>query len=112
MVRQLWADLKANDALALEAMMAPGFQSVHSDGARDKGAELDLIGGLDLGEYTLGDFKVTQNGPVLIVTYFVSVEETIGDHRMSTEPAARLTAFLLADDGWQWIAHANLKPLK
>ena len=42
----------------------------------------------------------------------VSVEETIEGKRLSTKPAARLTIFLKTDSGWQWIAHANLNPLK
>jgi len=48
----------------------------------------------------------------MIVSYFVSVGETIDAKRLSTESAARLTIFLKTDSGWQWIAHANLNPLK
>ena len=36
LVRQLWAEVKAGNVEALEKMMAPGFQSVHADGARDR----------------------------------------------------------------------------
>ena len=112
LVRELWNDFKTQDISALEKKIAPGFQSVHEDGASDAQAELKLLKGLNLGEYTLSDFKVTQVGPAIIVSYFVSVEETIEGKRLSSKPAARLTIFLKTDTGWQWIAHANLNPLK
>jgi len=92
--------------------MAPGFQSIHEDGARDAEEELKLLKQLNLGDYTLSNFKVTEVGPTMIVSYFVSVVETIDAKCLSIEPAARLTIFLKTDSGWQWIAHANLNPLK
>ena len=112
LVRELWNDFKTQDISALESKIAPGFQSVHEDGARDARAELKLLKELNLGEYTLSNFKVTQVDPAIIVSYFVSVEETIEGKRLSSKPAARLTIFLKTDSGWQWIAHANLNPLK
>jgi len=55
---------------------------------------------------------VTHVGPVTIVSYFASAPETIEGKRLSIKPAARLSVFLKTDSGWQWIAHANLNPLK
>ena len=112
LVRRLWNDIKARNMEAIEKWITPGFQSIHQDGARDREAEIKLISGLDLGEYTLSNFKVTQVGPVIIATYFVSVEETIAGKRLSKKPAARLSAFLKTESSWKWIAHANLKALK
>jgi len=112
LVRELWNDFKMQNISALEKKIAPGFQSIHEDGARDAEAELKLLKELNLEEYALSNFKVTQVGPAIIVSYFVSVEETIEGKRLSTKPAARLTIFLKTDSSWQWIAHANLNPLK
>ena len=112
LVRELWNDFKTQNISALEKKIAPGFQSIHEDGASDAEAELKLLKELNLGEYTLSNFEVTEVGPAIIVSYFVSVEETIEGKRLSTEPAARLSIFLKTDSGWQWIAHANLNPLK
>ena len=113
LVHQLWADVKAGNVKALEKMMSPGFQSMHEDGARDRTGELQILKGVNLGDYTLTNLKVTQNGPVIIVTYFVSVEETIKGKRLpATKPAARLSAWLKTDSGWKWIIHANLRSLK
>ena len=113
LVHQLWADVKAGNVEALEKMMSPGFQSMHEDGARDRKGELQILKGVNLGNYTLTNLKVTQTGPVITVTYFVSVEETIKGKRLpATKPAGRLSAWLKTDSGWKWIIHGNLRSLK
>ncbi|RJP57596.1 MAG: nuclear transport factor 2 family protein [Deltaproteobacteria bacterium] len=112
LVRQLWADMKKPDMDAIEKKIAKGFQSIHQYGADNREQEIKLIRGLKLGEYTLSDIQITRNGPVIVATYFVSVEETIMGKRLSKKPAPRLSVFLKTDSGWQWIAHANLKPSK
>ena len=111
LVRQLWEDMKKTDMKVLEKKIADGFQSVHQYGASNREQEIKLLNGLKLGEYILSDIQITQNGPVIVATYFVSVEETIKGKRLSKEPAPRLSVFLKTDSDWQWIAHANLKPL-
>ena len=111
LVRQLWGDMKKTDMKVLEKKIADGFQSVHQYGASNREQEIKLLNGLKLGEYILSDIQITQNGPVIVATYFVSVEETIKGKRLSKEPAPRLSVFLKTDSDWQWIAHANLKPL-
>jgi hypothetical protein len=109
--RQMWGDMKAKNWPAVEARIAQAFQSVHPDGVRDRTGEIALIKGLKLGEYMLKDFKVTQNGDDLIVTYWISVQETIDAKGLSTKPAMRLSIWKRTRAGWQWIAHANLNPL-
>ncbi len=112
LVQQLWTDMKEGNIEAIEGYIAEGFQSIHEDGARNRDEEVQLIKGLNLGDYSLSKCKVTRDGPVLIVSYFVSVEETIDGERLTSAPAARLSAWLQTEDTWQWIIHANLKPLK
>jgi len=112
LVRQLWVDMKKPDMEMIKKKIAEGFQSVHQYGANNREQEIELIKGLKLGEYSLSNFQITQNGPVIVATYFVSVEETINGKRLSKKPAPRLSVFLKTDSGWQWIAHANLKPLE
>ncbi|MCJ7615444.1 MAG: nuclear transport factor 2 family protein [Desulfobacterales bacterium] len=108
---QLWADMKKPDMEAIEKTIAKGFQSVHQYGSNNREQEIKLIEGLKLGKYILTDIKTTRNGPVIVATYFVSVEETIKGKLLSKKPAPRLSVFLKTDSGWKWIAHANLKPL-
>ena len=112
LLRQLWADMKKPDMEVIEKTIAKGFQSVHQYGSNNREQEIKLIKGLKLGKYTLSNIKITRNGPVIVATYFVSVEEIIKGKRLSKKPAPRLSVFLKTDSGWKWIAHANLKPLK
>lgn len=96
----------------IEKTTAEGFQSVHQYGSNTREQEIKLIKTLNLGEYTLSDIEITQNGPVIVATYLVSVAETIKGTRLSQKPSTRLSVFLKTDSGWKWIAHANLKLLK
>lgn len=112
LVRQLWADMQKPDIEGIEKTIAEGFQSVHQYGASNREEEIELIKGLKLGNYTLSDMKITQNESVIVATYSVSVEETIMGKRLLKKPEPRLSVFVKTDNGWKWIAHANLKPLK
>jgi len=112
LVLQLWADMKANNWMELQKQIAPGFQSIHQDGARDNQVQIELIKGLNLSEYTLSNFKVTMEGQVIIVTYQVNVEETIAGNLIQKRSSMRLSAWLKSGDSWKWIIHANLVPLK
>jgi hypothetical protein len=104
--------MKEVNVSKIETYIAPGFQSVHQDGARERDGEVQLIKNLDLGEYTLGSFTTTQNDSVVIVTYSVTVQETVADERLPERLAMRMSIFLKTGDGWKWLAHANLNPLK
>jgi len=112
LVRKLWKNMKEGNISNIEKQIAAGFQSIHQDGARGRDEEVEMIKGLDLGEYALDDFKVTQAGPVIMVTYSVSVEETIADKRLPKRSSMRMSSFLETNKGWKWISHANLNPLK
>ena len=112
LLRQLWSDMSKPDIKAVKKTMAQGFQSVHQYGASNRKQEIKLIKKLNLGKYTLSNIKITQEGPVIIASYSVSVEETIKGKRLSKKPAPRLSVFLKTDNGWKWIAHANIKALK
>lgn len=113
LVRQIWSDMKNNDLQALEKMMGAGFQSAHEDGkVRSKREELKLISKLKLSSYKLRRIKVSLEGPVLIVSYTVQVEETIDKERLSKKPALRMSIFLKTRKGWKWIAHNNFKAIQ
>ncbi|ASQ90489.1 hypothetical protein CHL67_05735 [Prosthecochloris sp. GSB1] len=111
LVRKLFADMKAGDVAAVEAVISQAFQSIHQDGTRDRDQEIELVRNLNMGELTLDDFKTSRSGDLLVVTYSVSVNETIDGNRLSSSPAYRLTVFQKEGGEWRWIAHANLKPL-
>ena len=111
LLKQLWAATKSGDAAQQGKLYAKAFQSIHEDGARDRAQELELLKKVNLGDYTLSDIKITEQGPVIVASYFVEVAESLDGKRLPERKAARLTVFLKTDDGWQAIAHANLNPL-
>ena len=111
MEKQMWEDMKAKNWKAVESKIAEGFQSVHSDGARDRAGEISLIKNLDVGQVGLSDLKSTVNGDNIVVTYMISAQETIDLERLPTKPAPRLSVWKKGASGWQWICHANLTPI-
>jgi hypothetical protein len=105
LVRTFFADFSS-------VKMAKGFQSVHQDGARDRDAERKTLDNLNLRNYTLSDFKVTREANVLVVTYTFTGRETIDGKPASARPAPRMSIFIETGKEWQWLAHANLNPIK
>src|SRR5215472_4655001 len=93
MERQMWADFKAKDWKAVESKIAEGFQSIHPDGARDRAGEITLIKNLNLGEFTLSNFKSTVNGDNIVVTYTIAVQETIDQQRLPAKATSRLSVW-------------------
>ena len=111
MEKQIWEDIKAKNWKAVEDKIAEGFQSVHPDGTRDRAGEISLIKNLDVGQVALSDFKSTSNGDNIVVTYLISVQETIDLERLPTKRAPRLSVWKKGANAWQWICHANLTPI-
>jgi len=109
--REMWQAMKSMDWKFIESRLSDSFQSAHQDGARGKDAEFELIKKLKLSPYTLTDFKVTESNNTIVVSYFVSVEETIDGKTLPTKPAERLSVWLNEGNTWRWIAHANLNPI-
>ena len=112
LLEKFWAAIKAGDVNEEAKWYAKGFQSIHEDGGRGRAQELELLKKVDLGDYKLSDIKITEQGPVIVATYFVDVAETLVGQRLPDRKAARMTVFLKTNQGWQAIAHANLNPLK
>ncbi|PYJ60879.1 MAG: nuclear transport factor 2 family protein [Verrucomicrobia bacterium] len=111
MEKQIWEDIKAKNWNAVDAKIAEGFQSVHPDGARDRTGEITLIKNLDVGQVTFNDFRSTMSGDNIVVSYMISVQETIDLERLPTKPTPRLSVWKKGTHGWQWICHANLNPI-
>lgn len=111
--RQMWEDIKTGKTEIYEAKIADGFRSVHEDGVRGREQEIKLLKELNLGDYVLSRFNVTRQADTLIVTYFVkTTKETINGTELSTALTPRLSVWIKNEQGWQWIAHANLNTSK
>jgi len=111
MERQMWEDIKAKNWQAVENKIAERFQSVHPDGARDRASEIFLIKDLNVGRVEFNDFKSTMSGDYVVVTYMISVQETIDIEQLPTKPTPRLSVWQKGAGDWQWICHANLNPI-
>ncbi len=110
-VTELWSMFAEGNIDLVEKHMSEGFQSIHQDGARNKQTELKLLKGLDLSDYKLSDFNTTRYGGIYIVTYMIVVAETIDGESLEKNKAARMSIFERTNDGWIWLAHANLNPM-
>src|SRR5215472_9580337 len=108
--RQMAADIRAKDWKAVESRIAEGFQSVHPDGVRDRAGEIALLKGMSFGAFTLSNFKSTTIGDNIVVTFTMTVAETIDGKQLPAKPAYRLSVWKKGANGWQWISHANFTP--
>ena len=106
------ADIKARNWSAVESRIGEGFQSVHPDGVRDRAGEIALLKGMHFGDFTLSDFKSTTIGDNIVVTFTMTVTETIDGQRLRAKPAYRLSVWKRTGNGWQWISHANFTPIR
>src|SRR5215472_14287631 len=109
--RQMASDIQAKNWKAVETRIADGFQSVHPDGVRDRAGEIALLKGMNFGAFTLRDFKSNTIGDNLVVTFTMTVAETIDGKQLPTKPAYRLSVWKKGVNGWQWISHANFTPI-
>ena len=109
--RQMAADIRAKNWKAVESRIAEGFQSVHPDGVRDRTEEIALLKKMNMGEFTLSNFKSTNIGDNIVVTFTMTVMETIDGKRLPAKPEYRLSVWKKGVSGWQWICHANLTPI-
>jgi len=91
--RQMASDVQAKNWKAVEARIADGFQSVHPDGVRDRAGEIALLKGMNFGAFTLSDFKSTTIGDNIVVTFTMTVAETIDGKQLPAKPAYRLSVW-------------------
>ncbi len=110
LVKEVWNAMKTTNIDYLDNILDPAFQSIHADGSRNKADEIELVKGLNMGEFKLTDFVVTENEHTMNVAYFVHVTETI-EGETYNKKSARLSVFSKTPDGWKWISHANLLPM-
>jgi hypothetical protein len=110
--REMWSDLKSLNLDLIEKKIAPEFQSIHNDGPRNRSEELHLIKNLKLENYNLTNFKTSQQGDTIIVTYTTSGDEHIDNRQLPRGSSSRMSIWKKnKNNQWQWIAHANLASL-
>jgi len=109
LIRQLWVDLISPDMEKLNAEFVSGFQYINKDGSLDKSNYLDLNNKQRITKYSLTNFKTTQVGSNLIITYLANTANEVIDGKLLPEKAApRMAVWTKTDSGWRLIAYANL----
>jgi hypothetical protein len=101
------AVLDGPDALA--PILAPEYQIMRTNGVGyDRDGYLNRGAGTVLAQpdYSHEDLVVTADGDVLVVRYFLLIDETI-DGKPVKRRAPRLTVFRKIDDVWKVVAHSN-----
>ena len=112
LVRDLWKNVHESNWVQIEKNMAPEFQSVHEDIARNGAEELELLKKLNIDQYELSYIQTTQTDSLIIVSYRVMTEENIGPLDLPPRAAMRLSGWIKTPEGWKWAFHANLNPLQ
>ncbi len=102
-----WLDaLQTGDPSAVEAVLAPEFQILRSDGTgHDRTSYLT-----DLPKQTskpeLSQLAFGSNGDMIVARYILQLEQTISNKPVQAS-APRLSVFRRSGSGWLIVAHAN-----
>jgi len=96
---------------ALEQLLSPACQFVTGHGSVGRTEAIKLMKEMNLGEVRFKDFKVTEAGPNLIVSFRLSASEMIGGKLLSPEFSPRLSVWQRVGPDWQCVAYADLNPV-
>jgi len=99
--------IQDNNWQALEQLLSPACQFVTSQGSCDRTEAIKLMKEMNLGEVRCKDFKVTQAGANLIVSFWLSASEMIGGKVLPTEFSPRLSVWQREGTSWQCIAYGD-----
>jgi hypothetical protein len=93
---------------ALEAMLDPACQFVGMNGACDRASAMSLMKEMNLGPVKFKDFKVTQAGDNLIVSFWLAALEFRDGKELSPNYSPRLSIWKKVSNQWLCIAYADL----
>jgi len=108
---QMWTYARDKKWSELKAGLSTAYQSINEHGSIELKAALEALGEMNLSDFVLSDFKITRSGPVVVVSYYAQVAETIDGKRFQRDRAPRMSIWLQTDQGWVTIAHANFNAL-
>lgn len=111
-IENWFSAMKAGNVELADTYLAPDFISLHTDGkTRNKAQELDLIKNLNMKSYHLSQFKFSESGNIVIVTFKDQGSEKIDFHAISSKPAGRMAILQKIEDKWLIVAYANMDTL-
>jgi hypothetical protein len=92
----------------LEAMLDPACQFVNHQGACDRASAMTLMKQMNLGPVECKDFKVTQAGDNLIISFWLAAIEFCDGKQLSPNYSPRLSIWRKNKQQWRCIAYADL----
>ena len=99
--------IQDNNWQALEQLLSPACQFVTSQASCDRTEAIKLMKEMNLGEVRFKDFKVTQAGANLNISFWLSASEMIGGKVLPTEFSPRLSVWQREGTAWQCIAYSD-----
>lgn len=111
LITQFFDAIKAGDAEAGAAMVAPHFQITRATGEVMNAAEYanDIP---HYEDYAIDQVHATRSGDVIVATYTAAADTTFDGEADLSPPSLRLTVFQLIDGSWKMAAHANFAALQ
>ncbi len=92
----------------LEAMLDPACQFVAKTGSYDRTSAMKLMKEMNLGPVEFKDFKVTQAGDNLIVSFWIAAIEYRDGTQLSPQFSPRLSVWKTKNGQRKCIAYADL----
>jgi hypothetical protein len=108
--RHMLKDIKAKNWAEVEKNIAPYFQAVLLNKILNREEVLIDLKKSSINEHVLSNIKVTQGPNVFIVTYDISLTETLSGNTISSK-ASRISVWHNNNGIWQWAAHGVLIPM-
>lgn len=93
---------------ALERMLDPACQFIGMNGACDRESAMTLMKAMNLGPVKFKDFKATQSGDNLVVSFWLAALEYQDGKELSPDYSPRLSIWKMVDGQHLCIAYADL----
>lgn len=111
LVQRFFTLLREEDSSGLNALLAPSFQVVRANGGVQNKASY-LADPPKIDRFRITKVKGTRNAGALVVSYQLTVIETIGGIDQPTKPSPRLSVFHRQNGAWRLVAHANFNAIR
>lgn len=109
LIQDWFTAMKNNEVDKAADFLAPQFVSIHTDGTvRNKAQEVSLMKDLHMQTFNLTQFKTTESGDIMIVTFKDEGAETIDKMPIGTQPAGRMAVLQNQNGKWLIVGYANL----
>lgn len=98
--------LAAGQTEGLDGLLSEAFMIQRADGSFATRSEY-LANYPEIGRFSITNVSARQDGNVLVVHWYLAVDEVIDGRTFSNTPAPRLSSFAWSDGAWRLTSHAN-----